>query len=588
MDAVTLAVVRGAMEQVCDEMDLHLIRAALSPIISETNDCAHGVYDSQTGETIAQGRFGLPVFLAQMQFSVQAVIEKARASGGLQPGDMWIMNDVYLGGTHLNDVTLLVPYFHEGELLAVLANTGHWMDVGSATPGGWAPTATEIHYEGMIIPPIKLYEGGRLNQGVVDVILANVRIPRDVHGDLTAMSSALQVGGERLKALVDRYGVGVIRECWQEMSERSERQMRSYIAEIPDGDYDFEDRLDNDGIVDKPLLVKLRVSVRGDSMVVDFTGSSPASEGPMNFSRSTAISACSVALKHAFPDIPVNGGTFRPVRYVIPEGSLLDARYPHAVGGELEIIGHTLEGMFGALAQAIPARVPACSFGTTGVVTASGRRPQDGSYFVAVFPYPGGYGASAQSDGLVNGTPPQSQANFMSLEACEHRYPLSFDHFSLREDSGGPGFHRGGCGTSYRFTAAAEMFISVLGDRADNPPFGIAGGGSGGPNRVELTVGGRTFIPPMRTKLERQVLTAGDSVWAQSPGGGGFGDPYARDLDEVERDLRLGYISPRTAEEVYGAVLAETPEGIAGSVHRVDRQASERRRLMRGSAVDTA
>ena len=212
MDAVTLAVVRGAMEQVCDEMDLHLIRAALSPIISETNDCAHGVYDAATGETIAQGRFGLPVFLAQMQFSVQAVIEKAAAEGGLHAGDMWIMNDVYIGGTHLNDVTLLVPYFHEGELLAVLANTGHWMDVGGATPGGWAPTAPEIHYEGTIIPPVLLYERGRLNQALVDMIMANVRIPKEINGDLTAMSAALNVGRDRLGALVERYGAGLIRE----------------------------------------------------------------------------------------------------------------------------------------------------------------------------------------------------------------------------------------------------------------------------------------------------------------------------------------------------------------------------------------
>ena len=586
MDAVTLAVVRGAMEQVCDEMDMHLIRSALSPIISETNDCAHGVYDADSGETIAQGRFGLPVFLAQMQFSVQAVIEKARAEGGLQPGDMWIMNDVYVGGTHLNDVTLVAPYFHDDQLLAVLANTGHWMDVGGATPGGWAPTAPEIHYEGTIIPPVKLYEAGRLNQALVDMIMANVRIPKEIKGDLTAMSAAISLGRDRLGALVKRYGVGVIRECWREMSVRSERQMRSHIEEIPDGVYEFSDWLDNDGVVDEPLEVRLRVEVSGDDMLVDFTGSSPASMGPMNFSRSTAISACHVALKHIFPDVPVNGGTFRPVRFSIPKGSILDAAYPRAVGGELEIIGHTLEAMFGALAQAIPSKVPACSFGTTGVVTASGRRPETGAYFVAVFPYPGGYGASSGSDGLVNGTPPQSQANFMSLEASEHRYPLRFDHFALREDSGGAGAHRGGCGTSYRFTATSEIVVSILGDRADNPPFGIAGGGSGAPNRVRLQIGGQEMVPPLRTKLERQPLRAGDSVWAQSPGGGGFGDPLTRDADAIERDLRLGYISRRTAEDIYGAVLIG---GEGGDVLlRVDRAATERQRLSRNGPAKSS
>lgn len=574
MDPVTLAVVRGAMEQVCDEMDMHLIRAALSPIISETNDCAHGVYDPETGETIAQGRFGLPMFLAQMQFSVQAVIEKARSTGGFHPGDMWIMNDVYLGGTHLNDVTLVVPYFHQGRLLAIIANTGHWMDVGGATPGGWAPTAPEIHYEGTVIPPVRLYDRGVLNQALHDMILANVRIPREINGDLAAMIAALNLGRDRVETLVDRYGAGVITECWREMYDRSERQIRSYIAEIPDGVYEFEDHLDNDGVVDRPLAVRLRLEVAGDEMLCDFTGSAPASMGPMNFSRSTAISACYVAIKHIFPDVPVNGGTFRPIRFEIPRDSILDARYPRAVGGELEILGHTLEAMFGALAQAIPERVPACSFGTTGVVTASGRRPDTGAYFVAVFPYPGGYGGSAVSDGLVNGTPPQSQANFMSLEASEHRYPVRFDHFALREDSGGAGLHRGGCGTTYKFTATSDIVVSILGDRADNPPFGVAGGGPGAPNRVALELGGRRVVPPLRTKLERQPLAAGDSVWAQSPGGGGFGDPLQREPEAVERDLRLGYITAGTAESVYGVVLREAGRGRPA----VDHAATERRR----------
>jgi N-methylhydantoinase B len=242
--------------------------------------------------------------------------------------------------------------------------------------------------------------------------------------------------------------------------------------------------------------------------------------------------------------------------------------------------------MFGALAQAIPAQVPACSFGTTGVVTASGLRPGTNTYFVAVFPYPGGYGASAQSDGLVNGTPPQSQANFMSLEASEHRYPVRFDHFALREDSGGAGFHRGGCGTSYRFTATSDLVVSILGDRADNPPFGIAEGGPGAPNQVRLRLGGEEFIPPLRTKLERQALQAGDSVWAQSPGGGGFGDPLTRDVAAVDRDLRLGYISRRSAEELYGVVLVDADE--SKGPPRVDRAATLRHRLLRGSAVDAS
>jgi N-methylhydantoinase B len=195
-DPITLSVVRSGLEQICNEMDLHLIRSALSPIISETNDCAHGIYDGRTGETIAQGQLGLPVFLANMQFAVESVIAKAEREGGFREGDVWILNDTYLGGTHLNDVNLVVPVFVDGELFALLASTGHWMDIGGAGPGGWNPDAQEVHQEGLIIPPVRLFADGVLNEPLVETIMANVRLPREMRGDLTAMSSAVRMGEE--------------------------------------------------------------------------------------------------------------------------------------------------------------------------------------------------------------------------------------------------------------------------------------------------------------------------------------------------------------------------------------------------------
>lgn len=570
IDPITLSVVRSGLDQICNEMDLHLIRSALSPIISETNDCAHGIYDARSGETIAQGQLGLPVFLANMQFAVQSVIEQAERGGGFRPGDVWILNDTYRGGTHLNDVNLVVPVFVDGELFALVANTGHWMDIGGAGPGGWNPKAVEIHQEGIVIPPVRLYEDGRLNEPLVDTLMANLRLPREMRGDLIAMSSAVRMGEERLRSLIDRHGRDTVGECLGELIERSERQMRSHIEEIPDGTYSFVDHLDNDGVEDRTLTIAVEVTVAGSEMTIDFTGTSEAARGPLNLARSTTVSSCYVALKHIFPDVPISGGTFRPAHVIVPPGTVVSAEYPSPVSGYLEISGRVLDVMFGALAQAIPERVPSASFGTTGVVTVGGRHPDRGAYFVGVFPYPGGYGATAEGDGLVHGNTPQSMANFVALEASEHRYPVRFEHFSLREDSGGAGRHRGGSGTSYRFTCWSDCVLSVLGDRHDHRPFGLHGGGEGAPNRVRVSTGGREWEPPMRTKIAQLDLHDGDGVAAASPGGGGFGDPLERDVEAVERDLNLGYISRETAERDHAVVVADV-RTVAGRLrYRLD------------------
>ncbi|OGA80066.1 MAG: hypothetical protein A3G81_33775 [Betaproteobacteria bacterium RIFCSPLOWO2_12_FULL_65_14] len=584
IDPVTLAVVRGSLEQIADEMDLHLIHAAISPIISETNDCAHGIFHPETGETIAQGRYGLPVFLANMQFATQNVVKLAQAKGGFKPGDLWILNDPYVGGTHLQDVQLVAPYFVGDRLFALLASTGHWMDIGGSVPGGWAPKAQEIHQEGLLIPPVKLYDAGRLNEPLVEMFRANVRLPDQIAGDLAAMTNVFSVAQRGLDRLAERYGRERLESCVEDMMRRSEQQMRSYIEEIPDGTYRFEDVIDNDGIVDEPLQIRLALTVSGSELHFDFTGTAGTSRGPLNLSRNTTLSSCYVAMKHIFPEVPVNGGAFRPARFTIPERTIISATYPTAVGGYLEIVGRVLDVVFGALAQAIPERTPAACFGTTGVCTVGGRHPETGNYFVAVFPYPGGYGGTRQTDGLVHGNTPQSMANFMSLEMSEHRYPLRFDYFRIREDSGGAGWHRGGCGSEYRFTVWSDCVASVLGDRVDHRPFGIAGGGPAAPNHVEFHVGGETWRPQLRSKHEKQPLKPGDGVHACSPGGGGFGEPLERDTEELERDLNLGYVSRATAERDYGAVIADATRLGERFVYRVDAAATAAERARRRAA----
>jgi N-methylhydantoinase B len=585
IDPVTLAVVRGSLEQIADEMDLHLIHAAISPIISETNDCAHGIFDPHTGETIAQGRYGLPVFLANMQFTTQNIVKIANAQGGFKPGDLWILNDPYIGGTHLQDTQLVAPYFVGENLFALFASTGHLMDVGGSVPGGWVPKAQSIHQEGTVIPPLKLYDGGRLNEALVAMFRANSRLPNEIAGDLSAMTNVFAVGKRGLDQLVARYGVERLQGCIDEMIRRSEQQMRSFIAEIPDGTYRFEDYIDNDGIVDEPRKVALALTVEGSDLHFDFTGTAPTSRGPVNLSRNTTMSSCYVAVKHIFPEVPVNGGAFRPASFTIPDGTLLSAEYPSAVGGYLEPLGRVIDVVFGALAQALPDRVPAAPFGTIGVCTVGGRHPDKGNFFVGVFPYPGGYGATKTTDGLVNGTPPQSMANFMSLEMCEHRFPLRFDFFRMREDSGGAGWHRGGCGTEYQFTAWSDCVTTVLGDRADYAPFGVAGGKPALANRVEFRSGEKIWVPEMRSKYENATLHAGDGVHACSPGGGGLGDPLERDVAAVEHDLNLGYVSRATAEREYGAVIADAQPLGDRVVYRVDASATAAERARRAGSA---
>lgn len=558
MDPVTLAVVRGGIEQIADEMDLHLIHAAISPIISETNDCANGFFHPKTGETIAQGGYGLPQFLANMQFTVQRLIEIATAKGGFRPGDIWIVNDPYISGTHLNDIVLVSPYFVDGELFALLANTGHWMDLGGSAPGGWVPAATEIYQEGMTIPPVKLYDAGVRNEAVISIITANSRMPDQLLGDMAAMTNVFAVGRRGLDALIERYGIAVLSDCIDEMIRRSETEMRSYISDIPDGRYAFEDFFDNDGVGQDRLPIKLAVVVSGSDLLFDFTGTSPAAKGPMNIADCTTKSMCFVALKHLFPDVPVNGGAFRPARFLIPEGSILAASRPSPVGGTTDVTQRVVSTVFGALVQAIPDLVPAASFGTTGVATVAGAKPGNGDYYVAVYPYPGGYGATRGSDGLVNGTPPGSMAKFMSIEMSEHRYPVRFAYYGIRENSGGAGTRRGGCGTQYGIEMLSDCVVSVLGDQVDSPPHGAMGGLAAAPNTVRFTLDGNDWVPPFRSKAEKIPGRNGDVLHVASPGGGGFGDPTERDAADVVVDLNRGLIDLEGAKRIYGASIEVT------------------------------
>lgn len=339
VDPVTLAVIKGRLEQISDEMDATLFRAAFSPVIAEARDASHGIYEAGTGDTLIQGKQGLPIFVGVMSFAVKAGIAKAEADGGAEDGDLWIFNDPYDGGTHLSDFKIVRPYFRDGELFCWLASAGHWHDVGGGVPGNYNPSATDCFQEGFVLPPVKLMDKGKLRDDVVSILTANSRLPGSSYGDLMGQINSLDLGVRRMDDLLDEYGAGTVKDVLAELKRRSAEQMRSLIGDLPDGTYSAEDFLDNDGIEDEPLRVALDLTIAGDRLTFDFSRSAEACAGPVNISEATAIAASYVALKHVFRDVPANGGVLEPISFVIPDGKILSATAPRPVGGYTEKIG---------------------------------------------------------------------------------------------------------------------------------------------------------------------------------------------------------------------------------------------------------
>ena len=309
LDPVLLAVLKGRLEQIADEMDATLFRSAFNPIIAEAHDASHGLYHAKTGETLIQGKSGLPIFVGAMSFAVKLVIDTIKKDGlTLEDGDVFIFNDPYEGGTHLSDFKLVRPFYRDGEVFCFLASVGHWHDVGGQVPGNYNPAATECYQEGMLIPPVRLFSRGVLNQDIVAILQANSRQPDSLYGDLNGQISALGLGQNRLGELLDEYSAALVLEALGQLKARAAKLMQSHIAALPDGTYSAEDWLDNDGIVDMPLKIALDMIIEGGAMTLDFSATSAACAGPVNIARSTAIASCYVALKHIFRDVPANSG----------------------------------------------------------------------------------------------------------------------------------------------------------------------------------------------------------------------------------------------------------------------------------------
>ena len=549
LDPVTLSVLKGRLEQIADEMDATLFRSAFNPIIAEAHDASHGLYHADTGETLVQGKSGLPIFVGTMAFAVRMVIERiAAADAPLNPGDTYIFNDPYEGGTHLSDFKLVRPYFYQGELFCFLASVGHWHDVGGNVPGNYNPAATESFQEGMLIPPVKLCEGGQVQNDIIEILKANSRLPGSLYGDLNGQLNALDLGAQRLDALLEEYGTAQVQQSFSELKRRAETLMRSHIAELPQGRYSAEDWLDNDGIVDQPLRVALDIDIRDDSMCLDFSRTAGSCAGPVNISRSTTIACCYVALKHIFKEVPANSGVLSPIEFVIPEDSLLSATVPRPVGGYTETILRIIDVIFVALSQADPLISNGCAYGTINALSLAGFRG-DGRRWVKFSFFGGGHGGHPEGDGLNHGNAPISTATIPPLEILEAAYPVYFTQWALRPDSGGGGEHRGGCGAVYEIALLeneAEAFL--FGDRGKFPPPGVAGGSPGSCNRFSYEQDDGFHSPELVSKIVGVKLKKDQRVRLETPGGGGFGMPGKRKQERHQEDLRLGYVTTFTGK----------------------------------------
>ena len=547
LDPVTLAVLKGRLEQIADEMDATLYRSAFNPIIAEARDASHGLFHPMTGATLVQGSTGLPIFVGTMAFAVKAVIDKVAGGPPPAPGDTWIFNDPYLAGTHLNDFRLVRPFFWNEQLFCWLASAGHWLDIGGNVPGNFNASATETYQEGVRIPPVKLATGGVVHTDILDILAANSRTAQSNFGDLSGQINALDLGERRLTDLLMEYGPETVRSTFEIFTARAEALMRDEIRALPDGTYSFEDYLDNDGITDERLTIAVDMIIDGDRMVLDFSRSSPACAGPLNIARSTAVACCYVGLKHIFPDVPANAGCLAPIEFVIPTTSLLGVDPPKPVGGYTETILRVIGVLFGAMSKAAPALSTAAPFGTINALSIAGERNRQRWVMFSFFG--GGLGGNPQSDGLNHGNNPISMATMPPVEIFEAAYPIMFTQWALRPDSGGVGENRGGLGAIYEIEVLDEggADVFLLGERGRYAPFGIAGGGEGALNRFSWTTSKGEFTPPLASKVTGVKIAKGERIRLETPGGGGYGDLAMRDPERVARDIRLGYVTQAAA-----------------------------------------
>jgi N-methylhydantoinase B len=552
---ITVEVVRNAIVAYADEMANALSKAAYNMMIYEVRDYCCGLIDTQS-RMISQNRGGLPIFLADLGVAVADGIERY-GLGGFAPGDVVVMNQGEVCGQHLNNVVVYSPCFHAGELVGFAANRAHWVDIGGMHQGFGSNATTDIYSEGLQMRSLKIFEGGKRNETLWQIIRDNIRYPDASLGDLRAQIASCQLGARRYSELLARYGRETVEACIAKVWDQAEMAARRVVESIPDGSYEAESFLDNDGRnLGKPLRVKVAVHVRGSQMTVDFTEMNPQVPSPLNSGRSGGIAAARVAYKAlTSPDLDVNEGCFRPLDVTLPDGTMLSAKTPAALGRWSTALPTVIDTILKALAPAVPHLIPAAHKGDMGGCSFFGFR-DDGSRFLLMNIFGGGWGGRPSEDGESAAVSVcQGDVRNTPVELQEIKYPVLIDKHTMRRDSGGAGRFRGGLGleVTYRMLQACKANFNC--ERTVDPPWGLHGGSSAATNKVIIR---RAADGSERTvfKGTEVEIGAGDAVTFFTAGGGGFGDPRERTPEALARDVAAGVVSPEAAAKDYGAVAS--------------------------------
>ncbi len=562
IDSVTLTVLNNAFVNICREMGITMIRTAFSPIFNEGLDFSCVLFDRR-GNMIGQAEF-CPAQIAASLFIVRWTLEELGVDS-FEPGDVVLHNDPYRGGAHIPEHSVIRPVFHEDELFGFVANVGHLAEIGGKAVGSFAADATEVFQEGLRIPPVKIVKRDEHVMDLWKLIMSNHRTPRNTWGDLNAQIGSLRVAERRVMELLDRYGRDFVDQASDQLMDYSERWMRAEISAIPDGVYEFTERMEDDGVVAEPVTFHVTVTVVGDELVVDWTGTDPQVRGPINATYGVTAGATYNAVFHLTDmNIPKNSGAYRPIRIIAPPGSAVNVQYPGpSVGGNTETHPKLADMVVAALAPALPERVAAAEGGTACNFLFGGVHPKSGDYYANYHLEGGGWGAKSYDDGNDAIIVKNGNCRNTPVEIFETRYPLRVLEYSLIDDSGGPGRMRGGLGTRRIFRVEApEVTANALFDRTKDGfgAFGLDGGLQGGPGAIRVKRAGdtefRSFSEVYGTvspsKFTNIRLLRGDEVLIESPGGGGFGDPRERDRARVAEDVDQGFVSATAAAERYG------------------------------------
>jgi N-methylhydantoinase B len=520
IDPIRLEVLKNRFVSLAEEMGAVLMRTAFSPNIKERRDFSCALFDRH-GEMLAQAAH-IPVHLGSMPLSVAAALERP----DLAPGDMLLLNDPYRGGTHLPDITLVTPVYLDGDRpVFFLANRAHHADVGGMSAGSM-PLSTEIFQEGLRIPPVKIVRGGEIDPELLALLLANVRTPVEREGDLSAQIAANRTGERRLREVVGQYGLAEVERYGAALLDYGERLMAEVIRTIPNGIYTFEDVLDDDGAGTEAIPIRCKITVRGGRATVDFTGCAPQVAGCLNAVRAITLSAVFYVFRLLAPEeIPNNAGCLRPIEVLTRPGTVVDCTFPAAVaGGNVETSQRLVDVLLGALAQALPRRIPAASAGTMNNLTIGGVDPRSGELFTYYETIAGGAGGGPSGDGASGVQTHMTNTLNTPVEALEHAYPLRVRHYALRDGSGGVGRQCGGDGVVREIELLGAARLTLISERRVSAPYGLQGGGAGRPGRNLLIRDGAVTELPAKVTVEAR---AGDRLRIETPGGGGWGKPDA-------------------------------------------------------------